>query len=66
VASIDARVRILWDATQAQIGLRFGAADPENGRWVAIADSVFACVDEKQALIEIRIADVQIVSRDPS
>jgi hypothetical protein len=66
IASIDLAVRVLWDAKQAIIALRFGAAEPEKGKWVAIADSVFACVDEEQALIEVRLADVQIVSGAPS
>jgi hypothetical protein len=66
IASIDLAVRVLWDATQSRIALCFGGAEAEKGRWVAIADSVFACVDEEHALIEIRLADVQIVSGDPS
>jgi hypothetical protein len=64
IASIDVAVRVLWDAQQARIGLRFGSTKPENGRWVAIADSVFVCVDDERMLIEIRFADVQIVSED--
>jgi hypothetical protein len=65
-ASIDLEVRVLWDAVQARIALRFGNAEPENGRWVAIADNVFVCIDDEQTLIEIRFADVQLVSGDPS
>jgi hypothetical protein len=66
IASIDLQVRVLWDAQQARIGLRFGNAEPENVRWVAVADAVFVCVDDEQSLIEIRFADVQIVSEDAS
>jgi hypothetical protein len=66
IASIDLEVRVLWDAMHARIALRFVDAGPENGRWVAIADNVFVCVDEGQALIEIRFANVQIVSGEPS
>lgn len=66
MASIDLEVRVLWDATHARIALRFGNAEPENGRWVAIADNVFVCVDDEQELNEIRFANVQIVSGDPS
>jgi len=66
IASIDLAVRVLWDAQQARIGLRFGNAEPEDVRWVAIADAVFVCVDDKQRLIEIRFADVQIVFEDAS
>jgi hypothetical protein len=61
IANVDLDVRVLWDAEQARIGLRFGSAEPENGRWVAIADAVFVCVDDEQTLIEIRFTDVQIL-----
>lgn len=37
IASIDLQVRVLWDARQACIALRFGNAEPE--RWGAIADN---------------------------
>lgn len=66
IASIDLEVRVLWDAMHGRIALRFGNAEPENGSWVAIADNVFVCVDAEQALVEIRIADVQIVAGDRS
>jgi len=65
VASIDLDVRILWDAGRSRIALRFGSADAANGRWVAIADNVFVCVDGQQTLIEIRFESVQIESGDP-
>jgi hypothetical protein len=66
IASVDVDVRVVWDALHARIALRFGDVEPENGRWVAIADDVFVCVDDEQALIEIRFANVHIVSGDPS
>jgi hypothetical protein len=66
IATIDLEVRVLWDAQHARIGLRFCDAEPENVRWVAIADTVFVCVDDEHTLIEIRLADVQIVSEAPS
>jgi hypothetical protein len=66
IASVDVDVRVLWDALHARIALRFGEAEPETGKWVVIADGVFVCVDDEQALIEIRFANVQIVSGDPS
>jgi hypothetical protein len=66
IASIDVDVSVLWDAAQARLGLRFGNAEPENGRWLAIADNAFVSVDDEQALIEIRFADVQIASADAS
>jgi hypothetical protein len=66
IASIDVDVRVLWDATKACIALRFGDAEPEDGRWVAIADKVFACIGVRQTLIEFRLADVRIVTGEPS
>ena len=66
IASIDVDVHVLWDATKACIALRFGDDEPENGRWVAIADKVFACVGARQTLIEFRFADVRIVTEKPS
>jgi hypothetical protein len=66
IASIDVGVRVLWDATKACIALRFGDADPENGRWAAIADNVFMCVGARQTLIEFRFPDVRIVTGEPS
>jgi hypothetical protein len=66
IASIDVDVRVLWDATKACIALRFGDAEPDNGRWVAIADNVFACIGVRQTLIEFRFADVRIVTGEPS
>lgn len=64
IASIDLTVRVLWDAAQARVGLRFCNAESENVRWFAIADAVFVCVDDEHTLIEIRCADVQLVSED--
>jgi hypothetical protein len=66
IASIELGVRVLWDAMRATIALRFGDAEPENGRWVAIADSVFVSVDDEQTLSEIRLANVRIESGDLS
>jgi hypothetical protein len=66
IASIDLDVRVLWDAEQARLGLRFGSDEPANGRWVAIADAVFVCVDDEQTLIEIRFTDVRILSEGAS
>jgi hypothetical protein len=62
IASVEAEVRVLWDVAAARLGLRFGNEEPENGRWFAIADTVFVCVEDAQTLIEIRFADVKIVS----
>jgi hypothetical protein len=64
VASIELEVRVLWDATRSSIALRFGNAVPANGRWVAIADTVFVCVDDEQRLVEIQFENVEIVSGD--
>jgi hypothetical protein len=66
IASVDLEVRVLWDIAEARIGLRFGDANPEHGRWVPLADTVFVCVDDAQTLIEIRFANVKIVSEEPS
>jgi hypothetical protein len=66
IASIDVEVRVLWDAMHTRMALRFANADRENGRWVAIADNVLVCVNDEQALVEIRFANVQIVSGEPS
>jgi hypothetical protein len=38
--------------------------EPESGRWVAIADNAFVCVDDEQRLIEVRLTNVQIASED--
>jgi hypothetical protein len=48
VASIDGAVRVLWDATQACVAQRFSNAEPDDGRWAAIADNVLVCVDDEQ------------------
>jgi hypothetical protein len=66
ISSVDVDVRVLWDATTACIALRFGDAEPQCGRWVAIADNVFACVGAQQTLMELRFADVRIVTGSPS
>jgi hypothetical protein len=66
IASIDVDVRVLWDAANACIALRFGNGAPENGGWVAIADNVFVCVGARQTLIEFRFADVRSVTGEPS
>jgi hypothetical protein len=65
VASIDLEFRVRWDATRSRLALRFGNTDPANGRWVAIADTVFVRVDGEQSLIEIQFDGVQIVTGDP-
>jgi hypothetical protein len=65
VASIELDVRVLWDAQRSCIALRFVNTDPAHGRWVAIADNVFVCIDGEQALIEIRFEDVQMESGEP-
>lgn len=61
VASVDVDVCVLWDVEHARLGLRFGNAEPERGRWVAIADTVFVWVDDPLELLEIRFADVQML-----
>lgn len=66
IACIDIDVRVLWDERKACIGLRFGDAEAENGRWVAIADNVFVSVGARQTLTEVRLADVRIVTGEPS
>lgn len=66
ILSVDVDVCVLWDATTACIALRFGDAEPQGERWVAIADKVFACVAAQQTLIELRFADVRIVTGSPS
>jgi hypothetical protein len=35
IANVDVDVRVLWDALHARIALRFGDAEPENGRFSA-------------------------------
>ena len=65
IASIDVDVRVLWDATRACIALRFGDDATDNGRWVALADNVFACVGARQALSELRFADMRISTGEP-
>jgi hypothetical protein len=65
VASIDLEFGVLWDATRARLALRFDNADPANVRWVAIADTVFVCLDSQQSLIEIQFDSVEIVAGDP-
>ena len=57
---------VLWDARTACIGLRFGDAEAENGRWVAIADNVFVSVGARQTLTEVRLADVRSVAKPPA
>jgi hypothetical protein len=64
VASVGLDVRVLWDATVARIGLRFSDVEPQAGRWAAIADNAFVCIDDEQRLIEVRLANVRIVSED--
>jgi hypothetical protein len=66
VASVDLDVRVLWDETMARIGLRFSDAEPQRGRWAAIADNAFVCIDDEQRLIEVRLANVRIVTEDSS
>jgi hypothetical protein len=65
VASVDLEFAVLWDATRSRLALRFDTADPAKVRWVAIADTVFACVDSEQSLIEIQFDSVAIVAADP-
>jgi hypothetical protein len=59
ISGVDVDVRVLWDATTACIALRFGDAEPQGGRWVAIADKVFACVGSQQTLIALRFAECE-------
>jgi hypothetical protein len=66
VASVDLEFGVLWDATRSCLALRFDNADPAKVRWVAIADTVFVCVDSEQNLIEIQFDDVAIVPGDAS
>jgi len=66
ISSIDVDVRVLWDATTTCIALRFSDAEPQGGRWVAIADKVFAYVGAQQTLMELRFADVTIETGSPS
>jgi hypothetical protein len=65
IASVDLEVRVLWDVAEGRLGLRFGKAEPKNPRWLTVADTVFVCVDDVQTLIELRFADVEIVSDRP-
>ena len=58
-------MRVLWDAQRSCIALRFGKGEPAHGRWVAIADNVFVCLDGEQALSEIRFEDVRMESGEP-
>jgi hypothetical protein len=64
-ASRELDVSVLWDGSRSCFALRFSAADPVSCRWAAIADSVFACVDGEQRLIELRFEDVQVSSGQP-
>jgi hypothetical protein len=66
IASIELEVRVLWDPTLARIALRFGNGERRTARWVSIADNVFLDVDDEQSLREIRFANVQFVTDDPS
>jgi hypothetical protein len=66
IASVDLDVWVLRDERMARLGLRFGDVELENGRWVAIADNVFVCVDDEQRLIEVRFAHVESVTDDAS
>jgi hypothetical protein len=49
-----------------RIALRFGNGERRTARWVSIADNVFLDVDDEQSLREIRFANVQFVTDDPS
>lgn len=66
ISSVDVDVRVLWDAMTACIALRFDDAEPQGGRWFAIADKVFARVESQQTLMELRFADLRIVTGSPS
>jgi hypothetical protein len=65
VARIDLEFAVPWDATRSRLALRFDNADLADVRWVAIADTVFVCVDSEQSLIEIQFDSVTIVAGDP-
>ena len=58
--------RGLYFKSPAEVAERFPDRPEVLENTVAIADSVFVCVDDEQELMEMRFANVQIVSGDPS
>lgn len=61
IASVDVDLRVLKDAHEPSIALRFGQGEHRGGQWAAIADGAFVHVDDEQMLLELRFANVRMV-----